>query len=341
MKHAQKVARMAVMALCAAGAAWILWTVRHGLYPFVLALVLAYILNPAVNTLERRGLGRGAAILVLYAIVLGLGALAAFRLLPLLIHELEQFALELPEISRRVEDLSLAAQRQVQDSSLPYSLRVALDDSAIAIEGAAQRFVRGTVSGLISLVGYSLGLAISPVLAYYLLLDWRAIGDSVMGLLPVRWRHPALMFAADADRVLGGVIRGQVTIAVVVGVSVSAGLYLLGVRFALLIGILAGLLDIIPYFGAVIGALPAVTLALIESPWLAVKAALLFLLVHQLEGTVIGPKIMGGNVGLHPLSVIFFLIVGGEIGGFAGMLLGVPLAAVGKVLVRHVVNLLV
>ncbi|MPM48860.1 hypothetical protein SDC9_95587 [bioreactor metagenome] len=101
------------------------------------------------------------------------------------------------------------------------------------------------------------------------------------------------------------------------------------------------MLDIIPYFGAIIGATPAVTLALLHSPILALKVAFLFLIIHQLEGTVIGPKILGESVGLHPLSVIFFVFVGGELGGLPGMLLGVPVAAIVKVVFRHLYKLLV
>jgi predicted PurR-regulated permease PerM len=100
-------------------------------------------------------------------------------------------------------------------------------------------------------------------------------------------------------------------------------------------------LDIIPYFGAFIGATPAVTLALLSSPWLALKVVLLFFAIHQLEGSIIGPQIMGDNVGLHPLSVIFFLFIGGELGGIPGMLLGVPIAAVGKVFIRHIIRMLI
>ncbi len=122
---------------------------------------------------------------------------------------------------------------------------------------------------------------------------------------------------------------------------ISGGLYILDVRYALIIGILAGMLDIIPYFGAFIGATPAVTVALLDSPLLALKVAGLFFIVHQLEGTIIGPRILGDNVGLHPLTVIFFLFIGEEMAGLLGMLLGVPLAAVAKVLLSHLVKALI
>ena len=125
-------------------------------------------------------------------------------------------------------------------------------------------------------------------------------------------------------------------VAALVGIFVSIGLHFLNLGYALLIGLFAGLLDVIPYFGAFIGALPAVGLALVSSPLLAFKVIVLFVIIHQLEGLVIHPQIMGEKVGLQPLSVIFWVFIGGELGGFTGMLLGVPAAAVGKVIVKHI-----
>ena len=119
-------------------------------------------------------------------------------------------------------------------------------------------------------------------------------------------------------------IRGQLTVAAIVGAIVSVALYVLGLRYAIIIGAFAGVLDIIPYFGAFIGALPAVTLALLYSPQLAFKVALLFLFVHQMEGALIGPKIVGGNIGLHPLAVIFFCLLAKKWREWQGCSLGYP-----------------
>jgi predicted PurR-regulated permease PerM len=183
-------------------------------------------------------------------------------------------------------------------------------------------------------------LAISPILAFYLLHDWYKIKSEILALLPSGWRAELILFFRDVDKVLGGIIRGQLLVASIIGVFVTIGLYLLQVKFALIIGILAALFDIIPYFGPIIGASPAVMLAILESPWLTIKVILLFFIIQQIEGNIIHPKIIGENIGLHPLSVIFVVFVGGEVAGIIGMLLGVPVAAIGKVLVRHIVKVL-
>lgn len=335
------IARKLLVAVAAALALCFLWLVRSGLYPFVIAFFLAYLLNPAVSWIETRGVPRVWAIALVYLVLFSAVIIGGSRLIPVLIRELESFARELPLMTAKGEELLEAVQSQYQQSALPYSMRAALDNAISALELEIQTFIAAAVAGIFGAFSHFIGLAISPVLAFYLLHDWREIRGEIAALLPSAWRHELDLLLRDLDKVLAGVIRGQLTIAVLVGVLVSCGLYLLGVRYALLIGILAGMLDIIPYFGAVIGATPALTVALLESPWLALKVGLLFFVIHQTEGTIIGPKILGEKVGLHPLSVVFFLFIGEELGGLFGMLLGVPAAAVGKVVLRHMLRALV
>jgi len=333
--------RIALIIATVMAAAYFIWLVRSGLYPFIIALFLAYLLNPAVCYLEKKGLRRIGAILVIYILVFTSLIFISARGIPLVIRELESFGRELPLMMAKSEELVQFIQSQYQNSALPYSLRIAIDNALITVQYDIQQFIADVVSALIGLVSHSIGLLITPILAFYLLHDWYEIKEKLLQMLPVRWHNECILTFRDIDKVLSGVIRGQVTVAFIVGMLVTVGLELLGVRYALLIGILAGVLDVIPYFGAFIGATPAVTIALLSSPWLAVKVVLLFFAIHQLEGTIIGPQIMGDNVGLHPLSVIFFLFVGGELGGIPGMLLGVPIAAVSKVFIRHLVRILI
>ncbi|BBB92891.1 MAG TPA: AI-2E family transporter [Methylomusa anaerophila] len=341
MVDTKKAVRLSFVIGLVLAALYFLWLVRSGLYPFILALLLTYLLNPAVCYLEQKGFSRLLAIIFIYIILFAVLVLGGSWLVPLLMKDLESFARDLPQIMSKSEELIYLLQNQYQNSALPYSMRVAIDNSLMSFERDIQLVITDVANGIVNLMSHSVGLAITPILAFYLLHDWREIREQLLTMLPGHWRHETVLIAKDIDKVLNGVIRGQITVAIIVGILVSSGLYFLKVPFALLIGILAGLLDIIPYFGAVIGATPAVTIALLESPWLAVKVALLFLVIHQLEGTIIGPKILGESVGLHPLSVIFFLFAGGELWGLIGMLLGVPLAAVAKVIIKHCIKLLV
>lgn len=341
MAITRQTARALLLAAAALLVAVFLWRVRGGLYPFIIALFLAYVLNPAVDYLEGKGLKRVWAIACVYVLLFAGVFFAGSRLIPVLVRELESFGQELPQMTAKSQELIDSLQWHYQNSALPHSLRAALDNGLASVQTAVQAFAAAAVAAIIDLLTHFIGLAISPVLAFYLLHDWHELSETLLRIMPARWRHETVLVLRDVDKVLAGVIRGQVTVAVIVGILVSCGLYFLDVRYALIIGILAGALDVIPYFGAFIGATPAVTVALLTSPWLALKVALLFFVIHQMEGTIIGPKILGDNIGLHPLAVIFFLFVGEELGGLVGMLLGVPAAAVGKVLLSHLLRLMI
>lgn len=341
MYFTKKNVRLAILILFSLAIVYFFWLVRNGLYPFIIALLLAYLLNPPVCYLEKKGLSRGLAITLVYVVLFTILILGGARLIPVFVRDLESFAKELPQILKKVEELFYLIQNHYHNSVLPYSMRIAIDDAVLSMQQTGQGFVRDLTDSIMGLISHFIGLAITPILAFYFLHDWRQIKEGFTLLIPCRWRHEYTLALKDVDKVLSGVIRGQLTVAVIVGILVSSGLYLFKVPFALLIGIAAGLLDIIPYFGAFIGATPAITLALLESPVLAVKVGLLFFIIHQLEGSIIGPKILGESVGLHPITVIFFLFAGGELFGIIGMLLGVPVAAVGKVLIKHAIRMMV
>jgi predicted PurR-regulated permease PerM len=153
-------------------------------------------------------------------------------------------------------------------------------------------------------------LVLAPFLAYYLLRDWEIIRRSALSLIPINSHAEALSLFGRLHRLGSGFIRGQLIVSGFVALLITFGLATLGVKYALLIGLLGGIFDIIPYFGPLIGGAPAVLLGLTRSPATAVWAALWIFLVHQIEGTILQPRIMGEHVGLHPLTVIFAILAG-------------------------------
>ncbi|MBP2642296.1 MAG: tqsA 2 [Firmicutes bacterium] len=318
------------------------WRVRSSLYPFIIAFLLAYILNPAIRYVSEKGsIKRGWAIGLVYLVLFSVVFLGGSFLIPIVVEDLESVARELPEMTSKGETLLHILELNYQNFALPQSLRIALDTGLINFQTDLQQTINDLVASLVTMLTHSAGLLISPVLAFYLLHDWSDIKGSLRGVLPGRWHKELYVTLQEVDKVLSGIIRGQLLIALLVGILVSTGLYFLGIRYALIIGILAGMLDIIPYFGAFIGAVPAVTVALLDSPFLAIKAAILILAIHQLEGTVIGPQILGESAGLNPLTVILVLFIGEECAGLAGMVLAVPITAISKVIVCHVIKALV
>lgn len=329
-----------VLVCLAVGGAYLCWLVRNALYPFIIGFLLAYMLNPLVCYLQKKHLQRLWAILIIYIVLFVVVIIGGSKLLTVLLRDLKYFGEELPRILLHIDTILVFIQSQYQNSELPYSLRIAIDDALVVLENDLQHCIGQIVNSIITLARNSIGLAISPVLAFYVLYDWYEIKAKLLLLLPSRWRAEMVWFLDDVNIVLAGIIRGQLTVACIIGFFVTVGLYYLQVKFALMIGILAALFDIIPYFGPLIGAAPAVMLAILESPWLATKVAILFFVIQQIEGNIIQPKIMGENIGLHPLTVIFFVFVGEEVGGLLGMLLAVPIAAMGKVCIRHLLKVL-
>lgn len=340
MTVSKKNIKTTVLVCLGVGGAYLFWLVRNALYPFIIGFLLAYMLNPLVCYLEKKHLKRLWAILIIYILLFAVVIIGGSKLITVLLRDVKYFGEELPQILLRIDHVLIFIQSQYQNSELPYSLRIAIDDALLVLEHDMQQCIGQMVNSIITLARNSIGLAISPILAFYVLYDWYEIKVKLLLLLPIRWRAEMILFLDDVNIVLAGIIRGQLTVACMIGVFITVGLYYLQVKFALMIGILAALFDIIPYFGPLIGAAPAVMLAILESPWLATKVAILFFVIQQIEGNIIQPKIMGENIGLHPLTVIFFVFVGEEVGGLLGMLLAVPIAAIGKICIQHLLKAL-
>lgn len=326
-----------ILSVCSA----FLWLVRGALYPFILALVIAYLLHPFTRAVQAQRVNRFWAIVIVYVIAVALLLLFCLQIAPLLIADMRQFSQMLPSIVASSENLIDHLGQHYHSIALPMAVRQEVDEALVAAQNDVTAIISDLANAAVKIVRYSLGILISPILAFYLLSDWDTIKDQVVLLVPRSGRRGVTILIKDIDDVLAGVVRGQLLVAAIVGTCVTGGLYYFHVPFAILIGFIAGVLDIIPYFGAIIGAVPAVMLSLLESPALAIKVGLLFFVIHQLEGTIIGPKILGDTIGLHPLVIIFCLFAGGELFGVTGMLFAAPVAAVFKVCWRHFIEAIV
>lgn len=316
----------------------LLWIAREGMYPFLLAILLSYFLSPAVEWFERRNVSRTISLILLY--LFGSLIVCAFlwKGIPIFLREVESFIQSLPQISEQLESIVLSLERY-QAEKFPPIVKHVIEQNINEAELMIEKSLGALVHRMIGLMEYTIGVAVSPVIAFYLLHDWQAIRKSLFELLPMECRGTCGEIATQVNRVLSGVIRGQVIISIFVGTAVTIGLYYFGVPYAILLGVLAGILDIIPYFGAIFGAVPAILFGLFISPITAVKVAILFFIVHQLESSIIHPNVVGDSIGMHPLAVLFFVFLGGEVGGLVGMVIGVPLAAIVKIIFHHIMRL--
>ncbi|MCL8207634.1 MAG: AI-2E family transporter [Actinomycetia bacterium] len=330
--RALRIAYVAAAALAGAGLLWVSWGV---LMPFVFAGVLAYLLAPVVAWFESHGLNRVAGVLLAYALTaIGVAALVLY-LLPMAVQQSLNLAHVLPgfvTLAQTTWDRLLAT---FHEAPIPPAIRQALNQFAVNAERRLVGEIREAVGAVFGLVPGLIAVAVSPILAFYLLKDLPQITRQFWALVPLDWHPAAFKLGRDLDRTLAGFIRGQLLVALLVGSLSTILTMLLGLPYALLIGMVAGLTDIIPYVGPIAGALPAVLLGFVRSPWTGLYAILGFILIHQIEGMVLAPKVVGDAVGLHPLVVVLAILVGGELGGMGGMLLAVPAAGVARVLAQH------
>jgi len=314
----------------------ILFRVRAILGPFFLAFVLAYLLNPLVVVLERYKISRNRAIAIVFILIIAFCATAIFLIIPIIYNELTKLLVILPQTIQSITDMIEEFRNQFKATGLPNRVAIVLDEHLIQgetmIADRLNQFLDNLPKALSSVTLYML----SPVIAIYFLADWKGLGEGFFRIIPQRWRMEWRRLWQDINHVVRQFVRGDLFVAVIVGILIGIGVKLVGMDYALLIGLVCGIFDLIPYFGPAIGAVPAILLALTHSPVMALKVTLIIFLVQQLEGNIISPKLMGESVGLHPLWVVFALLACGEIAGFWGMFLAVPLAAVIRVLFKHI-----
>lgn len=312
-----------------------LYSVRAILTPFLLALGLSYLMNPLVTHLKKRGAPRGVGTLVIYAGVTLLVALLGAYLFPRILGQLERLAEALPDEAQQIQARLVSFYARFSRFNVPEPVKGAVDEGIRRAEEALVDAVRRAVSAIPALLPGMTMLALVPVLAFYFTMDFPKIKMWLLSWIPARWRSEVVGLLIEMDEALGSFIRGQLLVSAIVGVLISLGLSIIGVDFALVIGVLAGILDVIPYFGPVIGAVPAIALAFLKSPVLVVYVVVLFVVVNQVESAIVGPNILGEQIGLHPVAVIFAILAGGRLFGVTGVFLAVPVAAIVKVFLRY------
>ena len=330
---------------------WLLVTLGGLLAPFILAFVLAYILDPAADALQRRRLPRGAAVALLLLPVLGIIVGALVFGIPALAAQLETVIDNVPLAAQRLEAWWQGLILRVQQLNLPFLSENTLarqmrgiDEERIAAfiqQRQDELLQRGwsAVSGVGRGVGLVLSvlsyLVITPVVLVYLLLDFDQAKARAIALMPDPRRASWVAFLTEYDALLSRFLRGQVLAASIVGLLTWIGLLIVGFPFSGLVGAIAGIFNLVPYLGLVASILPVFVIALFSGSFLGslLKAGLVFVIVQAIDGTITGPRITGGSVGLHPIWVMLALAVGSFFFGFVGLLLAMPAAVFVKLVI--------
>jgi predicted PurR-regulated permease PerM len=282
--------------------------------------------------MEERGAPRVLAILLAYAGVMIIVLSILLYGIPRLVNQLHTLVYMLPSYTDQVEAYVQYIQTSYYSTELPEGIRQAIDQQIAVIEANLQQILVNTVEAIINLIGYSINFILAPVLAFYILKDIDNFKSKIDKWLPERHFTDIWQLARQINVVLIRFIRGHLILVAIIGFMIASAMALLGLEYAVMLGIIAGIAELIPYFGPIIGAVPAVAIGLTYSKIMAVKVILAILIVQQIEGNFLAPKILGQSVGLHPLFIILVLLAGAELYGVVGMLLAVPVAAIFRII---------
>lgn len=336
--------------------AWLLFKIRVIFPPLVLALLIIYLLNPLVTRLERKGVPRSMGVVLAYVVVFGVLFVLISTLSPLVSRQVENFSEDLPafkvQVVEFVQDAASGAEDRfglsIDTSRVPCLLDVQ-DAPGVELpsEARCDRVTREfrdeivTHTGRITELGFTvleslLVFILAPLLALYLLIDLPQLQRDVLRLVPEGHRDEVADLGSKVGRAIGGFFRGQLFVALIVGVMSSVGFALVGLPFWLVIGAIAGFTNLIPLVGPFIGGSLGFLVGTVSDGFgLGLKAVLVAVVVQQIDNHVISPNIMKRTVQLHPATVMLSLLAGGTLAGFWGMLLGVPSVAVAKLLLGH------
>lgn len=306
------------------------------LSPFFIAAFITYLLDPLIDKIHKRGLHRVIAILIIYGLFFGGLGFSLYKGIPIFVEELRDFSDNAPMFTNQYRDWLDTIQKET--ASWPDGIQERVDDGIEHVEERVAKLVDRMVEGLLNSLHATVLIGLIPFIAFYMLKDIHVLKKAVWYISPRKWRQQGKAFLKDVDRSLGAYIRGQLFICIVIGAAAALLFWLFDLKYALLLGFIIGITNIIPYFGPIIGAFPAVMIAATTSTKMVVITITIILILQFIEGNLLGPIIVGKTLQMHPLVIMLALLIGGELGGIVGLIVIVPLFAILKVALLHARN---
>ncbi len=329
-----------------AGGGWLVYLLAPVITPFAISTLLAYLGDPLVDRLEKVSvrnwkIGRTLAVSVVFLLMFMLITIVLVIIIPLLVDQIKLLVERFPQW---IEWFTGIALPWLADK-LGFDLKEFDPGRITGMLKAYWREISTAAFGVIDVVSrggkvvvvWMINLALIPVVTFYLLRDWDLFTQRIQEMLPRNMQSETIRVASEIDEVLGAFIRGQLMVMLALGVIYSIGLSLIGIEFAVLIGMGAGLLSIVPYLGSIIGVLVAVIAAYFQfhDGFHVIMTLVVFTTGQMVESMFLTPNLVGDRIGLHPVVVIFAVLAGGQLFGFLGILLALPAAAALNVVVRH------
>jgi len=316
----------------------VLWRLADVLLPFLAGAALAYFLDPVVERMERLGLNRLFATILIALGLVAAVVMAGLLVIPAVFAQAAQLVNAAPDFFTQLQDFLAERFPGTLDHG---TLRRTLSGVGDTIQERGGELVQGVLSSARSVFSALIFLVIAPVVAFYLLLDWPRLISRTDGLMPRDHASTIREILHDIDRAIAGFVRGQLTVCLILSVYYAVALMLAGLQYGLVVGVLTGLISFIPFIGAIVGGTLAIGLALFQFWGEPVSIGIIvgiFVVGQVMEGNFLVPKMVGRSVGLHPVWLLLALSVFGSLFGFAGVLVAVPVAAALGVLVRFAVD---
>lgn len=305
--------------------------------PFIVAGFIAYLLYPIIQKLHAYRINKTYAILLIYLVFIGGTAYLIYRLYPAILIQLRELNEQIPELIAMYENM--IANLYESTSFLPEAVHDQIDQTIITLESSLENMVAKLLGGFTKIFDMIFFITVIPVLVFYFLKDSRKIKSFIKLMIPFKYHHQVSKLLHAIDQRLGHYIRGQLLVSLFVSFTSLIVFRFLDIEYALLLAIIMGITNIIPYFGPIIGAVPVIAITITVSTKLVFIAVLAIIIIQVIESNFLSPYIVGKSINIHPITIIFVLLLGGQIGGVIGMLFAVPILTVFKEVALHLFKL--
>lgn len=313
---------------------FIIYISRSIIAPLLFSLAVAYMLNPLVKALTNRGLGKRISVLICLLLLCGVIVIMIYFIIPGIIRDVMGILYNSDEYKVSIEKYL----GSIKLDGMPAYLKNVLNSTLIKVENMGLEYLNNFFNSLLDFTMELPTYALTPVLIYYFLIDSEHFLRLIRNFIPINIRKKASELWNEVDRVLSAFIRSQLILSLVISIMTFAAMLILKIKFPLMIAVINGITNIIPYFGPVIGFIPAFFASITQSLEKALLVAVAFIIIQQVESDLIAPKLMGETLGIHPVFIMLIIILGGKYFGGWGLVLSVPLAAIVKVIASYVVR---
>ncbi|MEG0254676.1 AI-2E family transporter [Vagococcus sp.] len=307
--------------------------------PIVISGLLYYILNPIVNFMEKKGVKRNLGITILFVVILGLLTWGIVILIPKIQNQTKSFFNEWPTYWHIIESKTSEFFNTPIFEKFSGPIEDSLNEFFTSINTLAKTVSKNAFMGIGSVVGAVANIVVTvvtvPFILFYLLKDGKKLAPYMTQFLPTKIRKTTVNVLVDINKQLSSYVRGQVTVAVAVAIMFIIGFSAIGLNYSVTLGILAGFLNLIPYVGSALATIPAIILALVDGPKMLIAVIIVFVIEQTIEGKFVSPLVLGSQLEIHPITIIFVLLSAGKIFGVMGVILGIPFYATIKVIATH------